>query len=860
MEEHKIGFVMVNTAPLSIKGGTSADMGSHFLSEKDLNSVEQATEAEINILVMHHSMEWFQSRCKDKLRKIISSKYALVLTGHEHIPVGERRNINSSGDIVVMQGNALYGFSEEGNGFCTVNIDMNSYDMNGYSFIWDNDIYVPNKILDARARRYLGNFLAVKEDFLNELELDLHKRNIDDYYVFPDLTYNVVNGDQTVEKVDIEEEKELLNLLEQYKKVVISGDHKAGKTILAKRLYKKYLSEGKTPLYINAGNINRKKIEKTIEYAFEEQYIEADNAYMKYLQMRIDDKIIFLDDAHMIKGSVFEALLSFFETNAGKVILLSEGNLDLNIRKQVVDAMVEQNLLQLRIKPFLYIKRRQLINNILTCSEHNCLQREEKAGKINEMINMQIKNFQLNPEFIINFVNQYEREYRFQFASGINLFNVVYENDVKNRIIENAENIDAGITINVLRDVAYYMHFNKKVYLEMNEIANIINNYSSNYRQKVNIRLFLDVAIKAKILVDNNNQIRFADHTLVAYFVALALNQKYNQGEEIREKLEYLLKNLCFSINSDIILFLALITENPKFIGIVVEGAKSHFSNYEELSFDKGNVEFLLDTPIPVKNSVPTEREKQQRDRVIDKQEEYAKMEDIIELINEYDYTEADLDDFGNQIMISFKYLEILSKALPAFAPNLNVDQQDELVELLYRCPNQFLYTLLQDIGDNFEEACNELYEEISALRREKDVADVNIESVKRLVEQISGILITALYQLIAITCASEQSIAALDEFPYDSNTNYKLQNLMMISRVGDLVSFSKKAKKLDKEAKSKLEKSMIKYIVREYFLRNKVELYGEAQSLLDHFFPGESGQNLQTEIAKRRITWKDHT
>lgn len=858
--KHKIGFIMVNTAPLSIKGGNSADMGSHFLSENDLNSIEQATEAEINILVMHHSMEWFQSNCKDKLRKIILSKYALVLTGHEHMPVGERRNINGAGDLMVMQGNALYGFAEEGNGFCAVNIDMDNYDIKGYSFIWKNDIYVSTKILNARIRRYLGSSFALKTEFLNEMEFDVYNRIIDDYYVFPDLTYNVVQDDQSVEKFDIEEEEELLDLLEQYKKVVISGEHKAGKTILAKRLYKKYLSEGKTPLYINASNINRKKIEKTIEYAFEEQYVEDNNAYEKYLQISIDNKIILLDDAHLIKGNVFETLLSFLEVNSEKIILFSEENLDLNIRKQVVDAMVERNLLQLRIKPFLYIKRRQLINNILVCGKRNNINSEEKTKKINDMINMQIKNFQLNPEFIINFVNQYEREYRFQFSSGINLFSVVYESDVKSRIIANSENIDASLTINVLRDVAYYMHFNKKALIGINEISEIIENYSNNYRQKVNIRFFLDVAIKAKILVDNGNQIRFADHTLVAYFVALSLNQKYNQGEEIKENLEYLLKNLCFSINSDIILFLALITENPKFIGIVVEGAKAHFSNYEELSFDKGNVKFLLDTPIPVKSSVPTEKEKQQRDRVIDKQEEYAKLEDIIELVNEYDYTEEDLDDFSNQTMISFKYLEILSKALPAFAANLNVNQQDKLVELLYRCPNQFLYALLQDIGDDFEESCNELYEEISALRREKDVADVNIESVKRLVEQISGILITALYQLVAMSCVSEQSIIALDEFAYENNTNYKLQNLMMISRVGDLVAFSTKAKKLDKEAKSKLEKSMIKYTVREYFLRNKVKLYGEAQSLLDYFFPGELGQNIQNEIEKRRIPRKDHT
>lgn len=46
----------------------------------------------------------------------------------------------------------------------------------------------------------------------------------------------------------------------------------------------------------------------------------------------------------------------------------------------------------------------------------------------------------------------------------------------------------------------------------------------------------------------------------------------------------------------------------------------------------------------------------------------------------------------------------------------MKADQQDRLVELIYRCPNQFLYTILKDIGENFDEFTNDLYSEISIL------------------------------------------------------------------------------------------------------------------------------------------------
>lgn len=267
-----------------------------------------------------------------------------------------------------------------------------------------------------------------------------------------------------------------------------------------------------------------------------------------------------------------------------------------------------------------------------------------------------------------------------------------------------------------------------------------------------------------------------------------------------------------------------------------------------------------MDATIPVKNSLPNEEERKQRDEVLAKQEEDAKFSDLIELVNEYDYSEEDLLKIENQIMISFKYLEILSKTLPAFCQNMKVEQQDVLVSLIYRCPNQFLFDVLKDIGDNFEAFCNEVYEDISALRQEKNIAEVNIDSVKHMIEQISAVLVMALYQVVAATSASEQTITALNEFNYNSNSNYKLQNLMMISRVADVSTFSRRSQELNRELENNIEKSIIKYTVREYLLRNNVEIYGEAQSLIDCFFGGQASQKLKMEIAKKRIIEKDRT
>lgn len=553
-------------------------------------------------------------------------------------------------------------------------------------------------------------------------------------------------------------------------------------------------------------------------------------------------------------------LLEFLELNFGKVIVFTEEKLDLDIKKQVVNIMVNSDTLNLTMKPFLYVKRKRLISNVLEANNSQNRDIESETKRINELINSQVKFFQLNPEFIINFVNQYEKDFRFRFSTGMNVFNVVYESSIRNRIIDNSENIDVTLVINVLRELAFYMHFEKKSAVSIDEITSVIEQYQKAYRQKVNIRMFLNTAINAKILVDMGNEIRFRDHTLLAYFVAQALNQKHHQEENIQDNLDYLLKNLCFSINSDIVLFLALITNNPKFVNVIIEGAKEHFAQQEELSFDAENVKFLLDASVPVKNSLPSEEERRKRDEMLAKQEEEVYFSDLIELVNEYDYSEEDLLKIENQVMISFKYLEILSKTLPAFCQNMKVEQQDILVSLIYKCPNQFLFKILNDINEDFESFCTDIYQDISALRQEKQIVDTNIDSVKHMIKQISAVLVMALYQVVAFTCTSEQTIAALNDFDFNKNSNYKLQNLMMISRIIDVGYFSKRAQELNQELDNKIEKSIIKYTVREYLLRNNVEVYGDAQSLIDCFFSGQATKKLKMEMAKNRITEKDRT
>lgn len=207
----KVGFVLLNTAPLSLLGGNAEDMGNHYLSESELKKIDDATDADINILVLHHSIEWLRTSYKEKMRKSITKKYSLVLSGHEHSSLGQSSCIDNNGIVQFIQGNALYGFTDEGNGFCTLTIDFDNFAIEGFSYIWKNNLYVPNKIIDTRLRTTVSEEIELLQGFKKQLLCDSTNRKVDEYYVFPGITYNMLDENDNIQRFDIDDERNLFD-------------------------------------------------------------------------------------------------------------------------------------------------------------------------------------------------------------------------------------------------------------------------------------------------------------------------------------------------------------------------------------------------------------------------------------------------------------------------------------------------------------------------------------------------------------------------------------------------------------------------------------------------------------------------
>lgn len=289
------------------------------------------------------------------------------------------------------------------------------------------------------------------------------------------------------------------------------------------------------------------------------------------------------------------------------IIVFHESELPIDLHKQVLDAIDKKH--KLLIHPFWYSSRKGLISNILSMKNNKLKEVELKTTQINDLINKQISFFYLNPEFIINFVNLYEQNTNSRITSGKMAFSMVYENTIMEKIYKICQPDSPNKFFIILQEIAYHMHFGKKKSISVSELNEHVETYNKEYRQNISFLRFIEISTKSGIINERDNQYSFRERTHLAYFVARAINQKTMDPFDAEyldaEKNFYsLLDALCFGINSDIVLFLSVVTNNMRFINIIIQKAGEFFSDKEEFSFLTDNALFINNTRLHVKDGL----------------------------------------------------------------------------------------------------------------------------------------------------------------------------------------------------------------------------------------------------------------
>lgn len=855
-----IKFNLINSAPFSLLGSDNGDKGMHYLPEREISKLDWSNKEDYTISVLHHGPEWFSDKTKEALYEKLYVNSDLILVGHEHYSKNEDKIVNGKHKVDISTGIALYGTDTE-HGFNAIILDIEAKKLKGYKYIYNGNIYKPSKTPILQNDKIVfkeKNRFWHTEKYEDYLLTDTEQREGEkymDYFIFPLLESKNINDElknysaPTIEK--------FIELLQTKKIISIEGSARTGKTILAKYLCS-YLSKEYIPILLMEDDFGAKDNNKIIRYALENQYGE-DTDYDVFEQMDATDKILIVDRYDKISKSRWNDFFNAKKEEFGHIILFCGIDWNINIKEKAIEELTENSTFYLKICPFYYTKRKELIEKICGNNKEQKIKNVgEMVTRINNEITNQIKFFQLTPDFIYQYVTYYLNFPYIKTQNDSNVFNKVFEGNITFRISRSTKEENVSEILTALDYVAHKIHFSKSYPLPDSDFINAVTEYNEDYDNSLKPKLVYEVAIKANILkeIPDKFAVAFCDENLLAYFVASHLNRKYNEGRGI-EELQDILNNICFGINGDILLFLSYITSNVKILDPILKSLKNHMDSWGELDIDGKNVEYLTKPMKPIKTELPDKEKKQKHEEEKTNMEkeivEKRQQENDIESL--YSYDEKKVNSFGNKISKSINYLELVAKILPNFRHILNGKLKQAITDILYTYPNKLLYFMLKDIDVNCEKIMDEIIQNHPKTKRGLLITkDMLMKSLQN--QSLAYIL--GIYDFIACTAASGKSMRELNEkFNYNKNTNYKIQNIMMEENIGNFIALSEKAEKLYNETELGIVKQMLIAIMRKYFLTHDVALTGNVQHVVSIFFKESEQKELQIIQAKNRFTKK---
>ena len=850
---------MINSAPFSLLGSGNRDKGLHYIPSNELEKLNQEMHQKYTISIIHHSPEWFCDESKHKLYNVINESTDLLFVGHEHFALNENKTINGNKHIDISSGIALYGTDTE-HGFNALVLDTEAHTLIGYKFVYKNRIYKPTKVIDNENVRFNANSnFKFTSEFQKELLTDGNERDGEKYgkyFIFPSLESKEINSDLKNYTVTSETKfKELMSLKD---KISIEGSSRTGKSILAKHLTSQ-LAEEYTVLFLTEENFSPKNVSNIIKYAVQNEF--GDEADIdEFLQLDKEKKILVIDGNDKINKDKWNAFLEKYEEQFGHIITFGNIDWNLNIKDRTVEELTENAFFHLKICPFYYVKREQLIKKI--CSnylmEYPSLNVEEKSRKINEDITNQIKYFQLTPDFIHQFVDYYIQFSHIKTQNETNVFSKVFAANITYRISKNTnEENDIDEILIALDYVAHYIHFIKKYQkITYEEFERAVNEYKKRYDiEELNLKYVYNVAIKANILKESSNsfEVEFCDENLLAYFVAQHLNRTCQMGEN-PEDLKDVLDNICFGINGDIILFLSYITSNTQILSPILQSIISHMRDWEELDLDKNNVAYLSRVAKTTTPKFPDQKEKEKNKEDKNKMEKEIIAEKENQADSLYSYDASKVNSFSNKIAKSINYLELVAKILPNFRFMLQKDEKKLITTILYTYPNKLLYFMLKDIDENW---CRIIDDVLKMKPKTRKGILITEDMFTRELQNQSMAYILSIYDFVSTTASTSKTIGDLEKFDFVQNTNYRIQNLFMQENIANFKIFALRAEEIYDNAELTITKQMVALIVRKYFISHDVEMHGDAIRLIDKFFGEDQRKNFQILQAKNQIIKK---
>ena len=835
---YRIEANLLNTAPFSC----DSDDGLHYLPEDAIHSLTTESNADFSLVVMHHSPDWFEFSQKKELENTLSKRCSLAFYGHEHFP-GTQNVLYDNGNRIVKQAGGAWWQSSVPtlSDYYAALFDTESrkYFLSKFSWNADRSAFVATMKQEhiLMQKSLCGTGLTYQEKYIATVMADSKNtiaQSVSDYFVFPTLRFNASKEYSRGKAIDKMED--FIAFIKENRYVAVMGGSNSGKTTLLKMTFKE-LQTQYVVLYCGTDDITGRSQENILKELVTDTY--GADSYSLFQAIPTDKKVIIIDDLHRISPKHLNKFLRGIEDIFGTIVVASEETSQFDIVQMVKDNIkASKEFKKASISRLYAEKRLALIQKIvLIKTDNDELKAAGIARTLEQCLNSYKLAFRTDIDFVVQFVDYYCAHLGELDKSDATVFSKVFEASIERSIAphlvgrkENSNDI-----IVALSEIAHYIHFNKEYPINAEHIHEVIAAYCEYYDNRyLTAERFIEIGVNSGLLsrTSNGYEYRFASKNHLAYFVAKALNRRFHDTGDTTD-LESIVRQSCFSINGDILLFMTYISDNINIPRLLLEQAVSYVSGWTEFDLSDIGIKYLQSMPA---KSLVSPKEDEKEEEIHNQAIEEEERDTIIETLDIYDYDETKIDELNNQLIRAFLQLKIIARNFSAFISILPGPVKKDYVSAMYQLPNK----IFSQWAESIDNSLDYLVEEVIAWQEEPDFEGKKLsrEDILRFFQKVSLNMLLNLYYVASSHGANDNTVDYLAQQNYISpSLNYRIERLMFWEKVDDYQAVIKEAEELCSLQGDGMAKNMTLAILRHMLVHSDKIIDRERRRISSKYF-----------------------
>lgn len=838
--EFSVEVNLLDTTLFSLKEAN--DQGLHIIPFNTIDQLRAPTGANMAITLMHHSHQWFNENCKNELEKALMEKNTMIFVGHEHYLAQQSVVYNGAAPAHIFCGGSLCNYGNWLNSeFFACMLDVENETYSYYAFHWNQQDNIYHSLRKADGSISLKGSTSIpcriNQEFIQEIKDDSHIKlpaSLSDYYVFPGLERSPIDDNDLC--CSVQNFSSFYRQFEKDKRLELAGSDGIGKSSLLKMIFNHYVGR-KCVLLCRVNDItsgNRKRIIKNL---FESVYGEEE--YDKFLHLDKKDKMILIDDLHLISPQHVSDFLNGIENEFGYIIYTTSNMLKLDIADRIKASLSKNSFVSYRLLPLGKERRKQLVEKVLPLKLLHPTPEDVAAftEKITQVLLRQRRYIPLTPETVIQFIEYYVTYQLDAAQNDGNIFGKVFEASIVNAL---TPHVKLPITVDkafaVLGKIAFHIHLSKSYPISDKEIIDVINNYCEEYGCTMSSVDFIASVSNANILHKHGEGgfYKFCNNNYLAYFIASEICAARD-----KVAVENCLRCSCFGINSTILMFVTYLTNDLDIINAIYNFSIAITSLWEEFSFGMKELSHINGVTSNQELLAPSNEEREADCRAEDEKDRAEIENATISVVDIYDYDEAEAENLDNLILTSLSLLLLLARCLPNFEHRLKKEQKKEIVKALYELPNKIFWVWAGEVEKYREDLIHLISSmETNEYSRQK-LQEGNIEtfiqwhSLSLLLELYYGVMSNS-YRENTVEYLLDMAESCVD---FEDKSTHMLERLIVLTKKGNASNFISLATKLQNSIKEPAALLTLQRIVRRVLLNSKLTPQ-QSSELTSKFFP----------------------